>query len=63
MRILQLSSGIDVLLMNDHDSSEAIQNKSDVEAKIASSQARLVEFEAQLEKIDNQIEIALQKEA
>ncbi len=63
MRILQLSSGIDVLLMNDHDSPEAIKNKSDIEAKLASSLARLNEFEAELAKIDNQIEVALNKEA
>jgi len=63
MRILQLSSGIEVLLMNDNDSPEAIQNKSDIEAKIASSLARLNEFEAELAKIDSQIEMALKKEA
>lgn len=63
MRILQLSSGIDVLLMNDNNSPEAIQNKSDIEAKIASSTARLDKFEAELAKIDSQIEIALKEEA
>ena len=63
MRILQLSSGIEVLLMNDNKSPEAIQNKSDIEAKIASSSARLDEFEAELAKIDSQIEIALKEEA
>lgn len=63
MRILQLSSGIEVLLMNDHESTEAIQNKSDVEAKISSSLARLEKFEAELAKIDSQIEMALNKEA
>jgi len=62
MRILQLSSGIEVLLMNDHDSPEAKQNKYDIEAKIASSLARLDEYETELAKIDNQIEIALNKE-
>ena len=63
MRILQLSSGIDVLLMNDHDSPDTIKNKSEIDAKIASSLARLDKFEAELAKIDKQIEIALNKEA
>ena len=49
--------------MNDNKSPEAIQNKSDIEAKIASSSARLDEFEAELAKIDSQIEIALKEEA
>lgn len=62
LRMLQLSGGIEVLLLKDDESPNVNQNKSDTDSKIATSLIELSELETELTEIDKQIEFALNKE-
>ncbi|ASJ74858.1 hypothetical protein [Granulosicoccus antarcticus] len=63
MRILRVSSGIDVLLMKQPQSPEDIKSKSETEARITNSQSHVDMLEASLAVIDNNIETTLNSEA
>ncbi len=62
MRILQMSRGIDVLLMKQPESPETCQNRSETDNSIADSQAAIDSLESSLAVIDKSIESIMNTE-
>lgn len=62
LRLLQLLSGTEILLMKDPKSPELMQTMSDTEIGITNSQTGIEALEAELAELDTRIEITLNKE-
>ena len=62
LRLLQRLSGQDVLMMKDPESQETSDEHDAIEAEVAECKTRIDELEAELTRIDEQMEAAAKEE-
>lgn len=62
LRLLQLRSGQEVLMMKDPDSKETTESQVATEVEFEGCQARIDDLQLKLSRIDEQIEAAAKKE-
>lgn len=62
LRMLQMSSGIDVLLMKQPQSAEGLDSKFETDTRISNSQSRIEALEISLAAVDSDIAESLNSE-